>query len=316
MMEAAAAGARPTLSRERLEGLLGGGARSAVERLPLLRSALERTGALCTEELRSVVSMPVRLVLADIRSGTAGDVLAMPGGGAFGVLAAPAWRARLVACAGRDAVLAIVELLLGGDGSQPAFVADRPLTTIETSVAGHFFAGVGRALAQAFAGIADTAVTLEGAADKVDADLVSPQQAMVAARFRLDALGRSVEIVLAIPRAALEAMGKALDKPAPKAAAPRPDARWMQSIQTELARASVRLSATLEERMGILGEIVSLQVGQVIPLTATPHTRLQVECNGERLMWCHLGKSNGFYTLRVDAFVDREQEFMDDILAA
>ena len=30
-------------------------------------------------------------------------------------------------------------------------------------------------------------------------------------------------------------------------------------------------------------------------------------------MWCQLGKSNGVYTLRVDSFVDREQEFMDDI---
>ena len=34
------------------------------------------------------------------------------------------------------------------------------------------------------------------------------------------------------------------------------------------------------------------------------------------LIWCDLGKSNGVYTLRVDSFVDREQEFMDDILAA
>jgi flagellar motor switch protein FliM len=33
-------------------------------------------------------------------------------------------------------------------------------------------------------------------------------------------------------------------------------------------------------------------------------------------MWCHLGKSNGFYTLRVDELVSREQEFMEDILSA
>jgi flagellar motor switch protein FliM len=42
---------------------------------------------------------------------------------------------------------------------------------------------------------------------------------------------------------------------------------------------------------------------------------MRVECNGERMLWCHLGKANGVYTLRVDGFVDREQEFMEDILA-
>jgi flagellar motor switch protein FliM len=33
-------------------------------------------------------------------------------------------------------------------------------------------------------------------------------------------------------------------------------------------------------------------------------------------MWCHLGKSQGKYTLRVEEAIDREQEFMDDILAS
>ena len=33
-------------------------------------------------------------------------------------------------------------------------------------------------------------------------------------------------------------------------------------------------------------------------------------------MWCDLGKSSGVYTLRFDAFVDREQEFIEEIRAA
>jgi flagellar motor switch protein FliM len=43
---------------------------------------------------------------------------------------------------------------------------------------------------------------------------------------------------------------------------------------------------------------------------------MRLECNGERLMWCHLGKAQGKYTLRVEGPIDREQEFMDDILAS
>ena len=34
---------------------------------------------------------------------------------------------------------AVVEMMLGGDGSAPAFIADRPLTMIERAVVGVFF---------------------------------------------------------------------------------------------------------------------------------------------------------------------------------
>ena len=33
------------------------------------------------------------------------------------------------------------------------------------------------------------------------------------------------------------------------------------------------------------------------------------------MILCQFGKSNGVYTLRVEDFVDREREFMNDILA-
>jgi flagellar motor switch protein FliM len=56
-------------------------------------------------------------------------------------------------------------------------------------------------------------------------------------------------------------------------------------------------------------------VGQVLELNATARSRVRVECDGERLIWCHLGKSEGHYTLRVEDIVDQEQEFMKDILS-
>lgn len=305
-----------TLSRESIGDLLGG-ARGGVERMPMLRTLLERTGVACSEDVRGLIALPARVVLQDIRSAAAGEMLTpYVGKGVIGLLGAPGWNAQLIACAAREDVFTMVELLLGGDGSQPVLIEDRPPTAIETRVAGVLFAAIGKALAGAFAPISQTDVVLESTSDKADFDIIDAKAAMVAAHFRLEALGRNAEILLAVPQSALTAMGKALTVPAAKAAPPRPDARWTADIQKELNRAAVKLTATLEERPGILGEIINLRVGQVVPLDATPQTRLQVECNGERLMWCHLGKSNGFYTLRVDSFVDREQEFMDDILAA
>jgi flagellar motor switch protein FliM len=292
--------------------------------VPLLKSALESTASACADELRAKSSLPVRVALLDIRTGAAGDLLAAhgedvdnrPRGNVVcGVLDAPGWDAQLVACAGRDAVQALVELMLGGDISLPAHVDDRPLTRIEMAVTGALFGDIGSAFAASLAGGGENAITLAGTSGAIDDEVLGRQDAVLAARFRLDVLGRSSDVVLAIPQPVAGRMGKALAAAAPKAAPPRPDSRWTRNIQHELNRASVQISATLEERMGILGEITNLSVGQVIQLDATPQSRVQVECNGERLMWCHLGKSNGFYTLRVDAFVDREQEFMNDILA-
>jgi flagellar motor switch protein FliM len=182
-------------------------------------------------------------------------------------------------------------------------------------LAGVLFAALGRSLGSAFAPIRESTVALVGAMGAVDFEVIGKSADVVAVTYAVEVLDRACRILLVIPQAALAAMGKGLAA-APAEPAPPLDVRWMQNIQKEVTRTSVRLSATLEERMGILGEITNLQVGQVIPLAATAQSRVLVECGEERLMWCNLGKSNDHYTLRVDSFVDREQEFMDDILAA
>jgi len=58
-----------------LQGLVGGRA-GGVERLPMLRVGLEQVGKACAEDLRNLASIPMRLVLQGIESGTAGDLLA------------------------------------------------------------------------------------------------------------------------------------------------------------------------------------------------------------------------------------------------
>jgi flagellar motor switch protein FliM len=71
----------------------------------------------------------------------------------------------------------------------------------------------------------------------------------------------------------------------------------------------------LDEQLIPLEDIANLRVGQTLQLRASAQSRVRVECNGEPLLWCQLGKSNGAYTLRVDGPIDRDEEFMNDILA-
>ena len=281
----------------------------------MLRVVLERMAAACAESFRGACALPAQVALLGIDSGPAGEMLAsLDGAGVGGVLHAPKWDARLLVGADRAAVFTLIEMLLGGDGSQPAYTAERPFSKLETKVMGTFFHRVAQALSAAFASIATTPLAVETCGDRYDFDAVGGRNTqLVVARFRLELPQRGGEFVVAIPRSVFAPMREALSRATPKEAT-KADPRWSQRIQSEITRSNVAVRAVLDERWITLEEVSSLKVGQVMQLNATPSSRVRVECNDEPLLWCQLGKSNGVYTLRVDEFIDPEQEFLDDIL--
>jgi flagellar motor switch protein FliM len=285
-------------------------------RLPMLRIGLESAAAALADELEPLTPGPPRLQLQGLKGDTAqAAFFAHAGRSAIGVLDAAGWGGRCYLSADRDAVCMIVDLLLGADATQPAAALDRPPSKMETRVAGVFFTFIAKVLAAAFAPIAETTFALETTWAEPDFDEISVSEPVVTAGFRLEQPGRAGEILLLIPQATLDAVRKPLAAE-PVQAAPRPDAGWEQSMRQEITRAQVALSAILDERKGTLGEVAVLRVGQVLEINATVQSRVCIEANGERLMWAQLGKSNGVYTLRVDEFVNREQEFMQDILSS
>jgi flagellar motor switch protein FliM len=301
---------------QNLQGLVGGRG-GGIERLPMLRVGLENAAKACAEDFRSLSSMPMKLALEGIESAPAGELLAGERGSrAFALFEAPGWATRIVVCAPRVTIFAVVECLLGGDGSQPAHTEERPLSKIETGVAGVFFASMAKALAGAFAPIAPSPFNHLATADQPDFERIARNEPMVAARYRLEVCEATAgEALVAIPSRALSALQKPLSR-VPAKDASRSDPGWTRQFEKEVNRASVTLVAVLDERSHTLGEITQFRIGEIIELQASPQSRVRVECNGERLMWCDLGKADGAYTLRVDAFVDREQEFIDEIRAA
>lgn len=311
-----AAGATSETGRDSLAELFTG-ASNFVERMPMLRVAFERAVTACTEDLAPVSDLPLLMTLQGLESGTAGELLdKYDGRSVVGVLHASRWSARLLVNADQDAVFTIVEAMLGGDGSQPAYRIERAFSRIEVRLAEAFFQRIAKALESALSGIADTPVELESAGNEIDFDVLGRRNsAVVVARLRLDAGVRGGEILITIPRAALTPLRQALAR-VPVKDGPPADAGWSELIQSQVSRTHVALSAILDERPGTLGEVAGFEVGKVVEFNATANSRVRLECNGERLMWCHLGKSQGKYTLRVEEFVDREQEFLDEILSS
>ena len=92
------------------------------------------------------------------------------------------------------------------------------------------------------------------------------------------------------------------------------DPRWTKQIHSEIGQTEIEVRGVIEERHFSLEDIACLKIGQVLTLQATPKTRVKLECNAGHLFWCYLGQADGFYTLRVEDFVNQEQELIDDLL--
>jgi flagellar motor switch protein FliM len=306
----------PTIGSEALKTVLMG-AFDRLDRLPALQAALEGAATLSSDAMRKgAADPPPQLALMQLQAGVASEVLAPhEGAGIAAVINVAQWKTRALISADRACISIIVELLLGSDGIQPPIEIDRPFTKIDFGIVQRYFGRIAKQLETAFAPIAKSTFAVGAATDRIDFDAIGRRHAsVVVARFALRIWGRSGEILLIVPRIAIDNLRQVLAQ-VPSDEPEKGDPRWSSRIKDEITRTSVVLSAVLDERLAPMQEIADLQVGQILQLNATSASRVRVECNGEPLLWCQLGKSNGAYTLRVDEPIDRDQEFANDILA-
>lgn len=315
MIGAGAANSRTEVHRDALAAIYRCGAAYG-QRLPMLPTALERVAAACTENLKGLSTAQPRVTYLGLESGKASELFgAERKEWLTGLLHALAWDAHVLVCVNYDLIYTYVDIALGGDGSQQPFIEPRPLSRIETRIAQTFVARFAAALKIGFEPYAATLFALDGDMGSVNPDRLGGPHAPVAiARYRLEAGQCSGELQLAIPDAVLTALKPAFARP-PLGRTGTADPGWSQKIRGEINRTQLTMHAVLEDRPRTLAEVASFRVGQILPLEATARSPIRIDCNGEPLLWGEVGQSNGVYTLRVQGFVDREQEFMDDILS-
>lgn len=287
----------------------------AVERLPLLQVVFDRLGTHCAENLRHMSVSPLYFFMNGIATGRIGEILDGYDGNAIAaVYYAAEWDSRILMGFDRAFISSIVETLFGGDGSEPQLEDDRPFSNIEIRVAEALFGQVAKSLHSSFASVSETAFKFERIETRMDFAVIGRRNNLsVVAKLQLQASDRGGEMFIIIPQSALNPIRQHLSRVISGETSAR-DPRWAKQIQREVQRADVTLKAVLEERQLTLGDIADLKVGQVLELQATPRSRVKVECNDQALFWCELGQAEGSYTLRVDEFVDHEQEFFNDIL--
>lgn len=288
----------------------------SLDRLPMLNVIFDRMASFCADNMRHLAASPMYYSLSYMESGRIGDILETYESNAIaGVFHVPEWDSHVLIGFDRDFIFTMVEVLLGADGSEPPFDDDRSFSNIELRISQLLFEQMGKSLQASFALIVDTPFKFERIETRMDFAVVGRlnNQAVVA-KFLLQALNRGGEMFVIIPQSALNPMRQALGRVISGDSSTR-DPKWMRQIASEVKRTEVTLKAVLEERHLTLGEIADLKIGQVIELQATPRSRVKLEGNNQGLFWCHVGQAEGTYVLRVEDFIDEEQEFIDDVLS-
>jgi len=288
---------------------------SVADRLPGLPRLLEAVAKHCATELTITPGGAPEARLVSLDTGAVRDVAALDAGGSLAaILRLEAWGKTVSVLADRDCVFTIVEFLCGGDGAEPPFSPQRELTNIEKRISRLLFEKVASAIAAALAGLAPTDVQVLVVGEKGALEALGrPAAPVVMAAFELSVIGRRGHFVLAMPEAALEPVRKELAHAAETAPGPI-DPAWAAGLEKEVTKAGVVLTAVLDELDLELGELARLEPGQILELKTTADLPVKLEADGQSLLKCQLGKSRGIYTLRVEGFVDREQELLNTLI--
>lgn len=288
----------------------------SLDRMPMLSIIFDRLATACADNLKHLAVSPIFYSLSSVETEAFGDLLEPYEANAVaGIFYSPQWDSHILVGLDRDFVFTMVEVLLGADGSEPPVEDARNFSSIELRIAQMTLEQVGKALESAFALVSQTTLKLERTETRMDFAIIGRRSnKAVAAKFLLQALNRGGEMFLIIPQSVLNPMRQSLSKVLTGESTVR-DPRWERQIAAEVKKTEVTLRAVLEERTLTLGEIADLRIGQVLPLDATPKSRVKLEGQDQPLFWCEVGQANGAYVLRIDEVINQEKEFMDAVLA-
>jgi len=278
---------------------------------PRLQAVFERMVAASLENLREVCPVPPQYVFKKAQAESLAETLsAVRDKGILGIFSVPEWEERVYFLVDRAFLFAITESLFGGDGDGPAFEADRKFSQIEKNVARAAILAAAKALQSSLAPVLDLTFNLERI--ETDMDAVSDEDRLsqaVVARFELRAMGRSGELSVIIPQAAIRSARAAKGEPEEgREERKQAEAETARRFDDEVKQTEVKLTAVLEQRPMALSELSSLKVGQVIPLNARLGGYIRLVCDNEPLLLCAVGQAGGSYALRVEqVFEGRER---------
>src|ERR1700716_4108274 len=271
------------------------------ERLPMLEIVFDRLVRLMTTSLRNFTSDNVEVSLDRITSVRFGDYLnSIPLPAVLAVFKAEEWDNFGLFTVDSSLIYSMIDVLLGGRRGQSAIrIEGRPYTTIETSLVKRMIEVVLADAELAFKPLSPVKFNI----DRLEtnprfAAITRPANAAILVRLRIDMEDRGGNIELMLPYATIEPIRDVLLQMFMGEKFGR-DPIWEGHLATEIGQADIAVEAVLYEAKLPLRQLMSLKVGDTLPLDLKPDALVTVRCGNVPLSEGRMGRVGDRVAVRV-----------------
>ena len=218
----------------------------------------------------------------------------------FATVLAPELGGRLVLEMSQDVFYPLIERLLGGD-VHGSIIPDRALTSIETRLARSVFHRAMQPLHEAWSGLRAVNFTIDTVESNPQiAQIVSPNEVVLALRFRVGLAGGSGTLSLCLPYALIEPLVDDLGTRSWQAAGDiSAGSNQSPVVREHLSGAAVELSAVLASTSITLSELRSMQPGDVILTGVSTRTPATICVEGRSKFQASQGQHAGRRAVQV-----------------
>jgi flagellar motor switch protein FliM len=271
------------------------------ERLPMLEIVFDRLVRLMTTSLRNFTSDNVEVSLDRITSVRFGDYMnSIPLPAVISVFKAEEWENFGLATVDSNLIYSIIDVLLGGRrGSSVLRIEGRPYTTIETSLVKKLIDVVLADAEQAFRPLSPVRFTIDRLETNPRFAAISrPANAAILVRLRIDMEDRGGNIELLLPYATIEPIRSVLLQMFMGEKFGR-DPIWEGHLATEISQAEIGVDAVLYESNIPLKQLMTLKVGDTLPLDMRADALVSVRCGTVTLTEGRMGRVGDRVAIRV-----------------
>jgi flagellar motor switch protein FliM len=312
-------GGERVLSQEEIDNLLGfsvgevnldenSGIRAIIdsamvsyERLPMLEIVFDRLVRLMTTSLRNFTSDNVEVSLDRITSVRFGDYMnSIPLPAVLSVFKAEEWENFGLATVDSSLIYSMIDVLLGGRRGQASLrIEGRPYTTIETNLVKRLVEVVLADAEQAFRPLSPVTFTIDRLETNPRFAAISrPANAAILVRLHIDMEDRGGNIELLLPYATIEPIRGVLMQMFMGEKFGR-DPIWEGHLATEIAQATISVDAVLYEAEIPLKQLMTLKVGDTLPLEMRADALVAVRCGNVTLTEGRMGRVGDRVAIRV-----------------
>ncbi len=272
------------------------------ERLPMLEIVFDRLVRIMSTSLRNFTSDNVEVGIDNIVSLRFGDYLnSIPLPAMLAVFKAEEWDNYGLMVIDSALIYSIVDVLLGGRrGTAAMRIEGRPYTTIERTLVEKLIQLVLHDLSASFEPLSPVNFKFERLeVNPRFATISRLSNAAVLVRLRVDMEDRGGRLELLLPYATLEPVRELLQQQFMGERFGR-DSIWESHLAEELWSTDVELDVVLDEQVMRLSDVMALEVGSRIILTAGPGAPVQVRCGNVPLFGGRIGRRKNRVAVRIE----------------